>query len=112
MVFLLDYGTFFAFHLIFEILDWVAQPSPKFKSQLNCKCKLNSCTFQIPGKFKCQLSLNWNLILIEGYATQYWSFNKKKYPENWYSDIIALKQGLMSYLLFLQNMFKYLYDIV
>jgi hypothetical protein len=65
--------------------------------------------FQILGKFKCQLSLNWNLILIEGCATQSSFFNKKKYPENWYSDILALKQGLMSYLLFLQNMFKYLW---
>lgn len=53
-----DGVVFFAFHFIFEILDWVAQPSPIFKSQLNRKCKLNSCTFQTPGKFKCQLSLN------------------------------------------------------
>jgi hypothetical protein len=28
-------------------LDWVAQTSIKFKSQLNRKCKLNPCTFQV-----------------------------------------------------------------
>jgi hypothetical protein len=32
---------------IFGILDWVAQTSIKFKSQLNLKCKLISCTFQV-----------------------------------------------------------------
>jgi len=29
------------------ILDWVAQTSIKFISQLNLKCKFNSCTFQV-----------------------------------------------------------------
>ena len=28
-------------------LDWVAQTSIKFKSQLNLKCKLILCTFQV-----------------------------------------------------------------
>ena len=28
-------------------VDWVAQTSIKFKSQLNLKCKLISCTFQV-----------------------------------------------------------------
>ena len=27
--------------------DWVAQTSIKFKSQLNLKCKLIPCTFQV-----------------------------------------------------------------
>jgi len=27
--------------------DWVAQTSIKFKPQLNLKCKLTSCTFQV-----------------------------------------------------------------
>ena len=44
--------------------------SIKFKSQLNVKCKLIS--FYIPSKFKCQLSFNWQLNLIEICANQSW----------------------------------------
>jgi hypothetical protein len=42
--------------------DWVARTSIKFKSQLNPKCKLISCTFQVI------LSVNWVLNLIKVYA--------------------------------------------
>ena len=30
-----------------NVLDWVAQTSTNFKSQLNLKCKLILCTFQV-----------------------------------------------------------------
>ena len=39
------------------------KPQLNLKSQLNLKCKLISCTFQ--ANFKCQLSFNWHLNLIE-----------------------------------------------
>jgi len=34
-------------HLNFDAQDWIAKTSIKFKSQLNLKCKLISCTFQV-----------------------------------------------------------------
>ena len=32
---------------VFKTLDWVSQTSINFKSQLNLKCKLISCTLQV-----------------------------------------------------------------
>ena len=49
--------------------DWVSQPSIKFKSQLNLKCKL--ILLYISSKFKCHLCFSWCLNLIELCATQY-----------------------------------------
>jgi hypothetical protein len=46
--------------------DWVAQTSIKFKSQLNLKCKLIPCTFQV---ILSRLSFNWPLNLNNFCAT-------------------------------------------
>jgi hypothetical protein len=37
----------FAYDWSISDKDWVVQTSIKFKSQLNPKCKLNSCIFQV-----------------------------------------------------------------
>ena len=41
------YFRIFIISVAFIVLDWVAQTSIKFKSQLNIKCKLYLCTFQV-----------------------------------------------------------------
>ena len=48
--FLYDFDRLFVICLLVETFgdqDWVAQMSIKFKSQLNLKCKLILCTFQV-----------------------------------------------------------------
>ena len=45
--FMFDHNHFKSDIIHFIDLDWIAQTSIKFKSQLNLKCKLILCTIQV-----------------------------------------------------------------